>query len=106
MHQGEKITHGKLREEEYHIDHVRTLVRKVIKNNVICQKLRGAFATQFMADLPLIRMEETPPFQSVGIDAFGPFMVYDGKCTRRNNDSKKIWVVTFVCLPSRAKTLG
>ena len=90
MHQGEKITHGRLRElRRISYRPCSHPCERNDKNCVICKKLRREFATQFMADLPLIRLEETLPFQSVGIDAFGPFMVYDGKCTRRNNASKK-----------------
>ena len=55
-----------------------------------------------MADLPSDRLESVPPFSNSGVDVFGPFLVHDGKTTRRTNASKKIWVLICVCLVSRA----
>ena len=55
-----------------------------------------------MADLPTDRLEDTHPFQSVGLDCFGHFYINQGKATRNSPATCKIWVVIFVCLPSRA----
>ena len=55
-----------------------------------------------MANLPADRLEETPIFYNVGLDVFGPFYIHDGVYTRRQNATKKIWALIFVCLPSRA----
>ena len=55
-----------------------------------------------MADLPSIRLEETPPFTYIGIDLFGPLSTAEGVNTRRTNSTKKSWGVVFMCLVTRA----
>ena len=67
-----------------------------------CRKLRAAPVVQIMADLLEDRVSKTPPFWHSGVDVFGPYTVYDGKATRRRGASKKVWVVLFTCLYSRA----
>ena len=57
---------------------------------------------QHMVDLPQKRIEMVPPFTNSGVDVFGPFYVYDGKTTRRNQATRKIWVIIFCCMVSRA----
>ena len=101
-HQGRLITHAVIRKGGYHILNGRRVIRKFLKNCVICQKLRGPFLSQRMADLPQDRLEEVPPFSNVGMDVFGHFFVHDSTGTRRNPALKKIWALIFVCLSSRA----
>ena len=57
---------------------------------------------QKMADLPRDRLQKTPPFQNVGMDVFGPFFVNNGKTTRANPGKRKVWLLIFTCLYSRA----
>ena len=52
------------------------------------------FSPKKMSDLPVDRLEKIPPIMRSGVNVFGPF--------RRNNATKKIWVVLFTCLYSRA----
>ncbi|XP_026206573.1 uncharacterized protein LOC113156001 [Anabas testudineus] len=49
-----------------------------------------------MADLPLERMETTPPFTYCGMDCFGPFYVKEGR------KELKRYGLLFTCLCSRA----
>lgn len=49
-----------------------------------------------MADLPLDRTEESPPFTYVAVDYFGPWIIKEG-CREI-----KLWGVVFNCLASRA----
>ena len=42
------------------------------------------------------------PFNFVGVDVFGPFMVSEGATTRRRASSVKIFVLLVTCLASRA----
>ena len=58
--------------------------------------------TQKMADLPEQRLYRTPPFYHCGIDVFGPFNIRQGKTTRANPGVRKVWVLLFSCLYSRA----
>jgi len=55
-----------------------------------------------MADLPLARVEDIAPFHHTGMDAFGHFVVSDGRATRRSSGSKNIWAILFTCMASRA----
>ena len=99
-HQGGRITAAAIRQAGYFLIKGGGVVRQHIKNCFLCQKFRGKTATQLMADLPSDRLEDTPPFQSAGVDCFGPFYINKGKVTCSSLPTVKIWVVIFVCLPS------
>ena len=101
-HQGEIISHSRIRQAGYHIEKGRTLVREIIRSCRLCRQLRARLSTQLMADLPRVRLEEAPPFENTGMDVFGPYHLCTGKRTRRSTATKKIWAIIFVCLPSRA----
>ena len=102
MHQGHHITVAYIRHLGFHVHKMRKAVSTLLSNCVVCRRLRGSFELQKMADLPDDRVEKIPPFMRSGVDVFGPYHVYDGKCTRRSSATKKIWVVLFTCLYSRA----
>ncbi|XP_078272305.1 uncharacterized protein LOC144603048 [Rhinoraja longicauda] len=71
--------------------------RNVIKNCVACQRQRGRFGEQKMADLPLERIRpDNPPFTEVGVDYFGPIEVKRGRCLVKRNG------VIFTCMAGRA----
>ena len=57
---------------------------------------------QKMADLPSERLYRTPPFYKCGIDVFGHFNIRHGKATRGGTGTRKVWVLIFTCLYSRA----
>ena len=101
-HQGRVITLSAIRAAGFYCDNMRKIVSSIIQSCVICKKLRSIPKVPFMSDLPTIRLEEVPPFTNVGIDLFGPFLVYEGAQTRRCNPNKKRWGVLFICLVSRA----
>ena len=101
-HQGSHLSHGQIIQAGFFIESGRQLIRAHVKNCVTCKRLRAPTCSQFMADLPADRLEETPPFSNVGLDVFGPFHVTEGKSTRGRSSTKKLWAVIFVCLPSRA----
>ena len=101
-HQGAYLSHAAVIREGFHIQGGRRLIRSFVGSCVLCKKLRGLPCKQLMADLPADRLEETPPFTNVGLDVFGPFYVSNGRKTRSSLGCTKLWVVIFVCLPSRA----
>ena len=62
-----------------------------------CRRSHGARGKQVMADLPADRVRANqPPFSSVGIDCFGPFLIKRGR-----SDVKRHSVI-FTCLSVRA----
>ena len=101
-HQGRHVTVSSLRRAGIHIHKPRNLISTFLKSCVTCKKLRGSFQTQQMADLPPDRLHQTAPFEKVGMDVFGPYVIHDGRSTRRTTATKKIWVLLFTCLFSRA----
>ena len=90
-HQGLHITNGSLREAGFYIFKGRKLIKSMINNCVTCRKLRASCEQQFMADLPVDRVESSPPFSKVGLDVFGPWMIHDGTSTRKCKGTKKVW---------------
>ena len=101
-HQGRFITAAAIRSGGFFIEGCRGMVDSYIRKCIICQKLRGRPVIPIMADLPPDRVEESPPFTHVGLDLFGPFLVTDGKHTRKTSATKKVWGVVFICLVTRA----
>ena len=101
-HQGRHITHGAIRQAGYHLQNGRHLINKLIRECVLCRKMRAPTMTQQMAPLPADRVASVPPFTNTGIDVFGPFLIHDGISTRKTTATKKVWVLICVCLCSRA----
>ena len=101
-HQGRHLTHGEVRYHGYHIFKGKSYIRRFLQQCVLCKKLRGATLTQIMADLPVDRLEEVPPFCNTGLDVFGPYMVQEKRATRATAGKRKVWVIIYVCLVSRA----
>ena len=72
-------------------------LREVIKDCFLCRKYHAKVGQQMMADLPKDRVKaEQPPFTSVGVDYFGPFLVKSGR-----KQLKKYGCI-FICLNIRA----
>ena len=101
-HQGRFITHSAVRNAGFFIEKGKALVKKIVGDCITCKKLRGSLCNQMMADLPSDRLECIAVFENSGVDLFGPFEIYEGKKTRRNEPVKQIHVVIFVCMTSRA----
>ena len=102
MHAGRHITHGALREAGFYMMGSLKIIKQLVKECCICRVLRAPTQTQMMSDLPVSRLEETPPFSNVGLDVFGPYLVHDGLTTRRSKATKKLWGLLFTCFYSRA----
>lgn len=57
----------------------RTLARKVVRNCVICTKLKGKTMEMLIGDLPVERITQFYSFQICGTDFAGPFMISSKK---------------------------
>ena len=101
-HQGRHLTAAAVRQMGFHVVHHRSAITKYLQSCVSCRRQRGGSPHQLMADLPLERLARTPPFLHSGVDVFGPYMIHDGRTTRRTQASKKTWVLLITCLYSRA----
>ena len=101
VHQGRVITLAMLRDEGFVPLGGRRRIHGLIGRCVECRKLRAKPMQQKMADLPSQRLHQHPPFQYSGMDVFGPFKVNNGRVTRANTGTRKVWVLLFTCLYSR-----
>ena len=95
-HQGRGMTVAAVRSAGYWVIGLSRIVSSLIHHCVRCRVLRRSAESQKMADLPIERLDPTPPFTYVGLDCFGPFHVKD-----RRKTSKKYGLI-FVCMYSRA----
>ena len=101
IHQGRIVTNAMIREEGFlHLGGKRR-IDKLIHGCIECKKLKAKPMQQKMADLPSQRLGKIPRFQCSGMDAFGPFTVNNGRTTRANTGTRKIWVLLFTCMYSR-----
>lgn len=96
QHQGRGQTLNELRASGYWIIGASKVVAKHIKSCVTCRKVRGRTEEQRMADLPVDRVDPSPPFLYTGIDCFGPFN------TKQGRKEFKRYGLLFTCLSCRA----
>ena len=99
----EKIFHNGTREtlnairQRFWIPRGREAVKKLIRRCFICRKLEGLpFKTVFCPNLPLCRVDDSPPFTHTGLDFAGPLMLKNG------TNIKKHYVCLFTCMATRA----
>ena len=69
---------------------VRSLLFKCVKG----RRLRARSGEQKMADLPMHRLAEAPPFTYYGVDMFGPFVI-----KQQRNEIKRYGAM-FMCMAS------
>ena len=100
-HQEKIVTNDMIREEGFLPLGGKKRIDKLLQRCVECRRLRGKPMQQKMADLTSQRLEKTPPFQCSGMDVFGPFKVNNGRVTRADTGTRKIWVLLFTCMYSR-----
>lgn len=82
--------------ERYWVMSGRQLAKSVVSGCFLCKKYLAKAGDAPMANLPKERIEETPCFQTLGVDFAGPLYVkLDGKM-------QKSYVCLFTCAVSRA----
>ncbi|XP_064647104.1 uncharacterized protein LOC135499961 [Lineus longissimus] len=74
-HQGRGMTMNQLRSQGIWIIGCSAAVSSYLFKCVTCKRIRGTAQSQKMADLPVDRIEPSPPFTHCGVDCFGPFLV-------------------------------
>ena len=95
-HQGRGITMNEIRSNGIWVLSLSSAVSSRIHKCVNCRLQRRPLEDQKMANLPLDRIEPSPPFTYCGMDCFGPFMIKEGR-----REMKK-YAVIFTCMNSRA----
>ena len=94
-HQGIDYLRSKV-QERYAILKLRSTLRSIKSNCVLCRKFRAAIQ-RIMADLPKERLAYlSPPFTNTGFDYLGPFSV----TVRRTTENR--WGFLFSCLTTSA----
>ena len=77
-HAGRNYTFASIR-EKFWIIKGNSAVRGIIGKCVKCRRLHHPVTEQKMADLPEDRVNPSPPFTVTGCDAFGPYIVKEGR---------------------------
>ena len=77
-HQGRGITSNEIRANGFWIIGLSAVVYRCISCCVLCRRLRFSPIGQKMADLPVDRIESSPPFTYTGVDYFGPWYICEG----------------------------
>ena len=98
-HAGVQLTLNSIRNKYWPIDG-KSSTRNVISKCVRCRKLKPQIVNYTMADLPSSRITQSRPFDHVGIDYCGPFLIKEKKV--RNKQKIKSYVVVFVCFTVKA----
>ncbi|XP_017796388.1 PREDICTED: uncharacterized protein LOC108577709 [Habropoda laboriosa] len=78
----------------------KSIVKQVLHKCISCCKYNPKTPQYIMGNLPKNRIIQTRPFEAVGIDYCGPFLIKEKKF--RNKTKLKCYVVVFVCFATKA----
>ncbi|CAK9822943.1 hypothetical protein ANTRET_LOCUS1374 [Anthophora retusa] len=98
-HAGVQATLNAVRYNYWPIDG-KNITRHVIYKCVRCSKLNPKLPNYTMGNLPKNRVIQSRPFDNVGLDYCGPFLLKEKKF--RNKIKIKSYVAVFVCFTTRA----
>ena len=73
-HLGVSSTIARIR-SKYWIIHIRILVKQIVSKCIVYCKRRKTFWSQSMGQLPIERIQPSPPFSFTVIDFFGPYSI-------------------------------
>ncbi|XP_072389428.1 uncharacterized protein [Diabrotica undecimpunctata] len=98
-HAGPQTTLSNVRLNYWPLNGLRTL-KKIVKNCHVCFRFRAKPMEQIMGNLPQVRITPSRPFQNVGCDFGGPFLIKSSKL--RKAPMQKCYISIFVCLATKA----
>ncbi|CAH1977156.1 unnamed protein product [Acanthoscelides obtectus] len=78
----------------------RNSCKNIVRKCVTCFKVSPKDTNYLMGDLPNVRVNTYLPFQNIGIDYGGPFLVKDRK--GRGAKTSKVYMCLFVCMGVKA----
>ena len=87
-------TLNELRSSGHWITSCNAAVRSLLLKCVRCCRLWSRPGEQKLADLPMHRLPEAPPFRYCGFDMFGPFVI------KQQRNGIKHYEVMFTCMGS------
>ena len=86
--------------KEFYVQHAFSVVKKNLKDCVICRRTNGRTIKLNASPYREFRLEPSEvPFRNIFLDHFGPYKV------KLNNQTQKVWVLCITCLFSRAINL-
>ena len=81
----------------------RKLVRNLLRKWIICKKIEGkSYPSPPSPPLTALRLKDTHPFDTTGVDNFGPLFVKEVFCEKNDNKMYKAWVTHYTCAWTRA----
>lgn len=99
MHAGPQLLLSSVRDQYWPIGG-RALARKILRECVVCTRMRGKTMEQLMGNLPADRLHPGYPFQVCGTDLAGPFLISSKK--GRGNKISKCYLCLFICFATKA----
>ena len=101
-HIGYKHTPTEFR-QRFWIVQGRKLVFNLLRKYIICKKIEGkSYAYPPSLSLTTLRLNHTHPFDTTGVDNFGPLLVKEVFCEKNNDKMYKAWVILHTCASTRA----
>jgi len=99
LHAGIKLLHSSIK-QRFWIIGSRSIIRRIVKDCVICVRFRSELSKQIMADLPATRVNPGRAFLRSGTDFCEPFLVTPRRA--RGIKPLKMYVCVFVCFTTKA----
>ena len=87
-------------QREFWILRARSSIRNLVRNCLLCKRLKAKVAEQLMGSLPPARVNPSRPFTHVGVDYAGPFSLSVVK--GRGNRLHKGYFCIFLCFSTKA----
>ena len=82
------------------------LVRNLLRKCIICKKIEGkSYAYPPSPPLTALCLKDTHPFDTTGVDNFGPSFVKEVFCEKNDYKMYKAWVTLYTCASTRALLL-
>lgn len=85
---------------KYWVIGLKSAVRKCIHNCKTCILDKAKVKTQFMGQLPAVRVNQHRPFMNSGVDYAGPVFIRTSK--GRGHHATKGYICLFICMATRA----
>ncbi|XP_072380639.1 uncharacterized protein [Diabrotica undecimpunctata] len=98
-HCGPQLLLASIREKFWPING-RQVVRKIVRDCIICCRVAPKLETYLMGNLPSSRLVPYRPFYNCGLDYAGPFLLKDRHT--RNYKTIKGYIALFICLATKA----